>query len=311
MLTSGFLSVSNIHTIYYEVHGVMNGRPAIVLHGGPGGGIVKGMEKIYDLKKWCVILFDQRGCGRSTPFGELKENTTWYLIEDIEKLRQLFGWDKWFVSGGSWGTTLALAYAEKYPMRVTGLLLRGLCLSDAASFKWLYEKGGASEIYPDAWQGFIKVLPKKLHEASWKKIMRYFYDALNHDALNHDALNHDINAIRYANAWWGWEAAVSHLYPHPNNSSKKQTLSLAIIENYYFLHEAWLRPNQLLRNIKKLKSIPITIVHGRYDMVCPITQAFELKRLLPHIKLIVIPDAGHAGNEPGTWNALCKAVRSM
>lgn len=298
MITSGFLPVSGGHTIYYEMHG--KGRPAVVLHGGPGGGIQKNMVGIYDLTKWCVVLFDQRGCGKSTPFASLEHNTTWDLVADIESLRCLFGFDKWFVSGGSWGTALALAYAQTHPKRVTGLLLRGVCFANDESQEWLYQKGGASQVFPDEWEKFIAVLPHSLHNSGWRAIGSYFQKKMKGP-----------DAQRFANAWWRWESAVSFLIPRKDNYNSSQTLSLAKLENHYFVHDAWLTKDQLRKGLPKLKHIPITIVHGRYDMVCPITQAFQVKKALPHTKLFITPDAGHAGSEPGTYKTLQNSTRLM
>jgi proline iminopeptidase len=298
-MISGHLSVSDGHSIYYEKHGT--GRPAVMLHGGPGGGLSRSILDRFDLKKWCVVLFDQRGCGKSTPFGSIEHNTTWDLVEDIEALRSLFGFDSWFVSGGSWGTTLALAYAETYPSRVTGLLLRGLCFCDDNSFRWLYEKGGASEIFPDRWSSFISVLPERLRNAGWKDIARFYHKKLNGPSPH-----------KYVKAWWGWEFSVSRLIPDREDPTPaNEALALARLENHYFVNNCWFTKDQLLRGLGALRHIPITIVHGRYDLVCPISASFEVKKVLPHTKLIVIPDAGHASIEPGTNRMLKREVASM
>lgn len=298
-MISGHLSVSGGHSIYYEKHGT--GRPAVILHGGPGGGLSHSYLDRFDLKKWCVVLFDQRGCGKSTPFGSIEHNTTWDLVEDIEALRNLFGFDSWFVSGGSWGTTLALAYAQTYPTRTTGLLLRGLCFCDDDSFRWLYEKGGASEIFPDQWSKFMSVLPERLHSAGWKDITRFYHKKLNGPSPQ-----------KYVKAWWGWEFSVSRLIPDLEDPTPaKNALALARLENHYFVNNCWFTKDQLLRGLGILRHIPITIVHGRYDLVCPISASFEVKKVLPHTKLIVIPDAGHASIEPGTRRMLKREVASM
>ena len=292
-----FLPVSGGHTIYYETYGNKYGRPAIVLHGGPGGGSNPKMTKIYDLTKWFVVLFDQRGCGKSTPFLKLEHNTTWDLVEDIEAIRKHLQIKKWFVSGGSWGTTLALLYAETYPLSVTGLLLRGVCLGNNRTNQWLYEKGGVSEIYPEGWKMFISVLPKQLHDKGWKQIANYYHTKLRGP-----------DAQKYADAWWGWESSVSHLIPEKDTASPKEGLALAIIENHYFVNSCWLKEGQIIKNSKRLKHIPITIVHGRYDVVCPITQAFEIKEALPHTKLCIVTEAGHAGAHPGIMRELRRAT---
>lgn len=296
----GYLPVSGGHRIYYETHGKSNARPVVILHGGPGGGMNRAILQAFDLKKWFVVLFDQRGCGKSTPFGSLEHNTTWDLVDDIEALRCHFGWDAWFVSGGSWGTTLALVYAQTHPSRVTGLLLRGVCFCDNASFRWLYQRGGASEIYPDAWKGFLSVLPQRLHTAGWRSIARYYQQGLNGP-----------DAQRYADAWWKWENHVSFFRPRPDDTMPKEALALALLENHYFVHGCWLKKNQLVRGLYKLRHIPITIVHGRYDLVCPISASFAIKEALPHTTLSITPDAGHAFAEPGTMRRFKQATRRM
>jgi proline iminopeptidase len=235
-MRSGYLPVSGGHELYYEVHG--KGRPAVFLHGGPGGGMDKLILKTYDLTKWSIVLFDQRGCGKSKPFGSLLNNTTWDLVEDIEVLRSHLGVDAWFVSGGSWGTTLALAYAETYPLRVTGLLLRGVCFCDEASFRWMYEKGGASELYPDQWKGFLSVLPKRLHDADWKTIMKYYQKKLRGK-----------HAQQYAAAWWGWEHSLSYLLPRKDDTMPKDIIVLARLENHYFVNHCWLQKDQLYNGL--------------------------------------------------------------
>ena len=345
MFLSGFLDVSGGHSVYYEVHGCGTAC-AVILHGGPGGGFDPSMLRIYDLTQWRVLVFDQRGCGKSRPFLELKNNTTWDLVEDIEALRtQVLHVDKWFVSGGSWGTTLALAYAEKYPLRVSGLLLRGLCFSDEAAMRWLYEEGGASEVYPEAWDKFIAVLPSRLHRAGWMQIARYFHKRLADtttvarrladtmvdkrladtttrkrladtttrkrlaDTTTRKRLANTTTRKRLANAWWDWEAAVSHLVQIPDNTTPTQALALATIENHYFVNRCWLKEGELLRGLSKLKHIPITIVHGRYDMVCPISAVHQFKKALPHTR-IIITLAGHAATEQETFAAQKMALKT-
>ena len=298
-MISGYLPVSGGHTIYYEIHTLCDhtAPTAIVLHGGPGGGLSRSIVDAFDLKKWRVVLFDQRGCGKSTPFAKLEHNTTWDLVDDIERIRTMMGVSSWMVMGGSWGTTLALAYAEKHPMRVTGLLLRGVCFCDDDSFRWLYEAGGASEIFPDQWKGFVEVLPVRLRTAGWKQIARYYQTKLQGS-----------EAQKYADAWWGWESAISRLIPDHDPTTSRQGLALALLENHYFVHNCWFSKNQLLRDLSRLKHIPITIIHGRYDLVCPIQASFTIKEHLPHTRLHVIPDAGHASIEPGIKRQLKREV---
>lgn len=303
LMISGYLPVSGGHTIYYEIHTKctrLNPPTIVVLHGGPGGGLTRRILDAFDLRKCRVLLFDQRGCGKSVPFGKLEHNTTWDLVEDIEQLRIMMGVTSWMVMGGSWGTTLALAYAQKHTARVTGLVLRGVCLCDEDSFRWLYEMGGASEIFPDQWKQFVEVLPTRLHDKGWKEIATYYHTKLQGE-----------DAQKYADAWWGWESAISRLLPDHDPTTSRQGLCLALLENHYFLHQCWLRKNQLLRNMYRLKRIPITIIHGRYDLVCPIQASFAMKERLPHVNLHIIPDAGHASIEPGIKRALKREIGRM
>lgn len=290
MLSSGSLLVSGGHSIHYEVHGAVNGRTAIELHGGPGGCLSRSALKQYDLKKWRVVLFDQRGCGQSGPFLRLEHNTTWDLIEDIEALRLFMGVDKWFISGGSWGSTLALLYAETYPQHVSGLFLRALCLCNRASNAWLYEEGGVSRVFPKEWDEYISMVPANMRHKGWKTILRYYQQKLRGPS-----------AQDYANAWWGLERRISRLIPPTKNGmNKQQTLAIAIIENHYFVHDCWMKEDQILKNLSTLKNIPITILHGQYDMICPLTGAYAIKEILPHTTLIVLPAAGHGSSNPSS-----------
>jgi len=290
MLSSGSLLVSGGHAVHYEIYGAPNGRPAIELHGGPGGCLSRSALKQYDLKRWRVVLFDQRGCGESTPFLRLEHNTTWDLIDDIETLRCFLGIDKWFISGGSWGSTLALLYAETYPQHVSGLFLRALCLCNRASNAWLYEEGGVSRIFPKEWEAFISMVPATMRHSGWKTILRYYQHKLRGPS-----------AQAYADAWWGLERRISRLVPPTKNGmNKKQTLAIATIENHYFVHDCWMKEDQILKNLSVLKTIPITILHGHYDMICPLTGAYAVKEILPHTKLIVLPTAGHGSSAPSS-----------
>ena len=283
------------YTMHYEEHGSPNGRPVVVLHGGPGGGIRHYQLGQFNLKRWRVIMFDQRGCGLSEPRGleSLKYNTTWDLVSDIEKLRTHLGIESWAVFGGSWGSTLGLAYAEKHPSKVTALILRGVCLMQKWELDWLY-KGGVQAVWPDAFSVFANGSARKT----------------NHVKLYKKLLNNRKTRKAAAKRWWGFESALSFLKPKPDTTSPKATEELAILENHYFSHNAWLKPDQLLRGASKLK-MPITIVQGRYDMVCPFRAAWELKQRIPHAKLVVIDDAGHSGTEPGTAKALRAATDAL
>ena len=278
--------------MYYEEHG--RGRPVLVLHGGPGGGLQRSQLAHFNLSKWHVIMFDQRGCGRSTPRGldSLDHNTTWDLVRDIEKLRKHLGIEQWTVFGGSWGSTLALAYAESHPAHVNRLVLRGVCLMQKWEQDWLYKHGGVSTIYPDVWASFAKTRKHSITK-QYHRLLRSPKCQTRRAA---------------ARAWWSYEASLSTLRPRPDKTSAKQAEELAILENHYFTHNAWLRPNQLLKHAYRLRKTPITIVQGRYDMVCPLRAAWELKQRLPHAQLVIVPDAGHAGSEPGTAAALRRAT---
>jgi proline iminopeptidase len=283
------------YTMNYEEHGSPKGKPVVVLHGGPGGGIQRYQLSQFNLKRWRVIMFDQRGCGLSEPRGldSLKHNTTWDLVSDIEKLREYLGVDAWVVFGGSWGSTLALAYAEKHPSQVTALILRGVCLMQKWELDWLYN-GGVQAVWPDAFSAFTNGSARKT----------------NYVKLYKKQLNNRKTRKVAAKRWWGFESALSFLKPKRDTTSPKATEELAILENHYFSHNAWLKPDQLLRGASKL-TMPITIVQGRYDMVCPFRAAWELKQRVPHAKLVVIEDAGHSGSEPGIAKALRAATDSL
>ena len=297
------INLSHGHVMYYELHGNPEGKPVVILHGGPGGGMSHKHLSHFDLKKWYVVMFDQRGCGKSTPFGleSLKHNTTQLLVEDIEILRSHLGFDTWFVFGGSWGTTLGIIYAETHPKRVSGLLLRSVCLLTPCEYKWLYDgETGAGQIYPKEWQKFISIIKPPY---TYKNIFK-----------NYRKLLTDTNpkTRQYAaKLWANWENSVSYLKPHENKDTLKELEAVSIIENHYFYHDAWLKPNQLIRDANKLADIPITIIHGRYDMVCPIKASWEFIQAAPHTKFIIIPDAGHATTEPGTRKALRKITNSV
>jgi proline iminopeptidase len=290
----GFLEVGGGHTLYYEEYGCPEGIPAVVLHGGPGGGMTHGSLKCFDLKHWRVILYDQRGCGKSTPFGSIQHNTTKDLVEDIERLRKHHDVSSWYVLGGSWGTTLGLMYAVTYPSSVCALLLRGVCLMSKWEMEWLYMEGGASQIFPEEWATFVqKQGPTR------RNVLTYYSKKLSHPN------RHTRRAA--ARRWWGWEASLSYLKPRSDTTDIQTVESLARLETHYFSHNAWIHPARFMRKIRQLR-MPITIVQGRYDMVCPMRAAWELKQAVPHAKLHIVPDAGHSGSEPGTAKALRQAT---
>lgn len=297
---SGMLKVSEVHTIYWERVGNPEGIPVVFLHGGPGGGLIDDYRRYFDPAAFHVILFDQRGSGRSTPHAELSENTTWDLIDDIETLREKFGVDKWHVFGGSWGSTLSLAYAVSHPDRCLGLILRGIFLTRKKELQWFYQYG-ASEIFADFWERYRDEIPE---DERGDLITAY-----------HKRLTSDDEAIQLsaARAWSTWEGSTSKLYPstdlidHWENAH--EALSLARIECHYFMNGSFFpNENYLLENIDKIRHIPTVIVQGRYDIVCPMTSAWDLHRAFPEAELYLIADAGHSVSEPGTTDKLVETM---
>jgi len=296
---STMLPVSPLHTIYFEQSGNPQGKPVLFIHGGPGGGTNPLHRRFFDPEKYHIILVDQRGSGKSLPHAEIAENTTQLLIEDFEKIRALLGINNWLLFGGSWGSTLGLAYAQKHPDRVNELVLRGIFLGLIDDLRWMYQHG-ASEVFPEAWEKYISVIPEN--------------ERYNMIAAYHKRLTSPDKAIqqRAAIAWSQWEAAVSHLLINEKQIAAfghdDFSLAFARIENHYFTNNLFLRHNQLLEDAHLIEHIPMTIVHGRYDMCCPIRGAWQLKSALPNASFIVVPDAGHSLTEPGIAQALVKAV---
>lgn len=297
---SGYLRVSPLHELYYEVAGNPRGVPALFLHGGPGSGTESGQRRFFDPAFYRIVLFDQRGAGRSRPHASLVDNTTWHLVEDIEKLRQHLEVDRWLVFGGSWGSTLALAYAQTHPERVRALVLRGIFLLTQREIDWFY-RDGASQIFPDAWEDFLAPLPP---EARGEPLAAY------HKQLN-DA---DPAVVRKAAlAWSLYEARLSKLHEDPaiiqRFTSESFALSFARIETHYFTNRGFLHPgSELLDNVGRIRHIPGVIVQGRYDVVCPPESAWRLHRLWPEADFRIIPDAGHAATEPGIAHELICAT---
>jgi proline iminopeptidase len=290
-----FLDVGDGHRLYYKQFGNPKGKPVVVLHGGPGGGLQRGALKAFNLKKWCVTMFDQRGCGKSTPFLSLHKNTTWDLVDDIEKLRIACNVTQWTVFGGSWGSTLALAYASKHIDRISALVLRGIYLGDKTENDWLYGPDGAARLYPDEWAAFSA-------ESKVKGSLIKTYKRLLSDRRTRKAA---------ARRWWGWEAAISSLRPMADKAKPSEVESLAVIENYYFSHNCWLRPGQLLAAARRIpKSIPVIIVQGRYDLVCPPVSAVALSKAVAHSKL-KLTISGHAGADPENAKAVRSATDSL
>ncbi len=294
-----FLKVSDIHTIYFEECGNPNGKPAVFIHGGPGGGIQPSYRQYFNPDKYRVILVDQRGCGKSTPFAELRENTTQNLIEDFEKIRKKLNIDKWMLFGGSWGSTLGLAYAQAYPEVVTELVLRGIFLGREKELSWLYQQG-ASMVFPDMWEKYIEPIPVEQR----KDFISAYYSILTGDdeKLKQQA----------AVAWSVWEASTSKLFVDKKSIDRygedKFSLAFARIECHYFKNKLFIEEAQLLKEADKIKDIPGVIVQGRYDMVCPAVSAWDLHKVWPKAELDIIADAGHSISEPGILEALVRAT---
>ena len=296
----GKLSVSSLHTIHYEQSGNPDGKPAIFLHGGPGGGITPMYRQYFDPKKWRIIIFDQRGCGQSTPYAELRENTTWDLVSDIEQLREHLKIDQWVVFGGSWGSTLALAYSQTHPKRCQGLILRGIFMLRQKELRWFYQEG-ASNIFPDAWQEYLKPIPPEERD----DLISAYYKRLTSD-------DHNIR-LEAARAWSVWEASTSKLFPSEDTikrfGEEEFAEAFARIECHYFVNQGFLATeNQLLDNAYEISDIPGVIVQGRYDVVCPMITAWELHQVWPKAKFVVVSDAGHSISEPGIRDALIEAT---
>lgn len=294
------LRVSELHTLHIEQVGNPTGKPVIFLHGGPGGGIDPLYYRYFDPKKWRLVLFDQRGCGKSTPHAELEQNTTWDLVNDIEKIRAHLGIQTWTVFGGSWGSTLSLVYSQTHPNACTELILRGIFLLRQKELQWFYQEG-TSYLFPDAWEDYLKPIP----EAERHDLIAAYYRRLT-------STDPAVRAIA-ARAWSVWEASTSKLNVDPNLQQKfgesQFADAFARIECHYFVNKGFLETeDQLLRNCAQIHHLPTVIVQGRYDVVCPMVSAWELHRALPQSELIVVPDAGHSMTEPGIRSALLDAT---
>ena len=296
----GKLQVSELHTIYFEESGNPQGKPIVVLHGGPGGGCPSYYRQYFNPEKWRLIMFDQRGCGKSTPHAELRENTTWDLVSDIEKLREHLGIDKWVVFGGSWGSTLSLAYSETHPERCTGLILRGIFMLRQKELHWFYQEG-ASNIFPDAWEEYLK--PISIEERD--DLLNAYYKRLTSEDKR--------VRLEAARAWSIWEASTSKLFLDKSlmNTFGESAFAdaFARIECHYFVNKGFFeKEDQLLFNVDKIRHIPSVIVQGRYDVVCPTISAWELHKEWREAEFIVVPDAGHSMTEPGIQTALLDAT---
>ncbi|ANB19187.1 prolyl aminopeptidase [Dokdonella koreensis] len=297
---SGFLQVSPLHRMYYEQCGNPGGKPVVFLHGGPGAGCSPKARRFFDPAHYRIVLFDQRGCGRSTPHAELTDNTTWHLVADIERLREHLGIDRWQVFGGSWGSTLALAYAQTHPERASELVLRGIFMLRRWELEWFYQKG-CDALYPDAWETYLAAIP----EVERGDLMSAYHRRLT---------GADPAAqLEAAKAWSVWEGSTSFLLPDPQHIAGTAVdafaLAFARIECHYFVNGGFFeQEDQLLRNAGRLRGIPAVIVQGRYDVVCPMRSAWDLHRAWPEADLRIVPDAGHSAFEPGIAHELIEAT---
>lgn len=307
---SGMLDVGDGQHVYWECSGNPDGAPVLFVHGGPGGGTTPEHRRMFDPAAYRIILLDQRGCGRSTPHvadgADLTVNTTWHLVDDLERLREHLGVEEWLVFGGSWGSTLALAYAQEHPSRVRGLILRGVFLCRPSEIDWFY-RGGAAHLFPDVWEGYLAPLlaadgPDAVHQPGYDHVAAY------HRLLHCGDPQVELEAAR---AWTTWETSTSTLLPRPAGTGgdpDRFALAFARIENHYFVHDAFLRGRAILDRMDRIAHLPAVIVHGRYDVVCPVASAWELHAAWPGSELHIVPDAGHAMAEPGTTHHLLEAT---
>ncbi|WP_196138691.1 prolyl aminopeptidase [Aliikangiella sp. G2MR2-5] len=296
------LDVGDGHNLYVEESGSEDGLPIVSLHGGPGAGCDANFRRYFDPEKYRIVLFDQRGAGRSEPHASLENNTTQALIDDLEKIRNHLNIEKWVVMGGSWGSTLALAYAQEHSERVLGLILRGVFLARREDVEWLYQ-GGTSKIFPDYWQEFVQVIPDNERD----NLIEAFYSRLTGQD--------ELARMGAAKAWCIWEGRAATLEPNPHLVDKFSephiALSMARISAHYFRNHCFIEENQLLDNAHRLKDIPGIIVHGRYDMICPLENAWALQSEWEGCELHVVRDAGHSASEAGIIDALVKATKEM
>ncbi|WP_373235602.1 prolyl aminopeptidase [Cohaesibacter celericrescens] len=299
---TGMLDVGDGHQIYWQRAGTKGAKPVVFLHGGPGGGLYETHRQLFNPDLYDILLFDQRGCGLSTPHAELNANTTWHLVADIERLRILMGVDKWMVFGGSWGSTLALAYAQTHPDKVSELVLRGVYMLTKAEMDWYY-KFGVNQMFPEKWDRFVAPIPQIERD----DLLSAYYKRLTGDD--------PVIQLEAAKAWSLWEGETITLLPDAHNSDQfvedRFAIAFARIETHFFKHAGWLEEGQLLRDAGKLKGIPGAIVHGRYDMPCPMHSAYQLHKAWPDAEFYPIEGAGHAYNEPGILDRLIRVVDSF
>lgn len=297
---TGTLRVDDRHTLYYEQCGNPDGKPVVMLHGGPGAGCNAKMRRFHDPAKYRILLFDQRGAGRSTPHADLVDNTTWDLVADIERLRETLGIARWQVFGGSWGSTLALAYAQKHAACVTELVLRGIFMLRRWELEWFYQEG-TSRLFPDAWEHYLAPIP----ESERGDLIDAYHRRLTSDD--------ETTRLEAAKAWSIWEGGTSYLHIDPNYATShgdpRFALAFARIENHYFVNGGFFETeNQLLRDAHRIADIPGVIVQGRYDVVCPAQSAWELHKAWPKAELVITPASGHSAFEPENIDALVRAT---
>ncbi len=296
---TGMLDVGDGHTVYWERVGTKGAKPAVFLHGGPGGASSPTQRRLFDPALYDVVLFDQRGCGKSTPHASLEANTTWHLVADIERLREMMGVEQWLVFGGSWGSTLALAYAETHPEHVSELVLRGIYTLTRPELDWYYQFG-VSEMFPDKWERFVAPIPEDERHEMMAAYRRRLTGTDREEQL------------RCAIAWSNWEGETITLLPNPDYAAHfgeaEFALAFARIENHFFVHDGWMEDGQLLRDAYKLADIPGVIIHGRYDMPCPAKYAWALHKAWPKADFHLIEGAGHAYLEPGILDQLIRAT---
>lgn len=296
------LKVSDLHELYVDEAGNPDGIPVVFVHGGPGGACDASSRCFYDPAIFRIITFDQRGCGRSTPHGELVDNNSNELVEDMEKIRKALNVEQWVLFGGSWGSTLSLLYAIKHPSRVFGMVLRGIFLCRQLDIDWLY-KDGANRIFPDYWDEFIKPIP----EAERGDLIQAYHARLTGDD--------ELARMAAAKSWSAWEGSCSKLRPSPEILARftkpHNAMARSRIETHYFLNNGFVEENHILANIDNLKGIPSRIIHGRYDMVCALENAQTLHKLWEGSELTIVRDAGHSASEPGNIDALIRAVQDI
>ena len=298
-IRADYLEVDGGHRIYYEECGNPAGKPVVFLHGGPGGGCTDAMRRFWNPDVYRIFLFDQRGCGRSTPHASLENNTTWDLVNDIEILRAAMQVEKWQVFGGSWGSTLALAYSQAHPDRVTEIVLRGIFMLREKELRWFYQQG-TSDLFPDLWQAYLAPIPP----AERGDLLHAYYRRLTSEDPG--------VRLEAARAWSIWEGKTSTLIPNTEIAEQfaasEMALALARIECHYFVNKGFMEENQLIDNVDRIRKIPAVIVQGRYDVICPVVSAWELAQAWPEAGLRIVPDAGHAAFEPGIVHELITAT---